>query len=216
MAGVAPQPCYNGRMFGLSSREERLLKRLDTPAKVQDWLNRIPNNFEERDETCMSPRRVMRERKAHCIEGAMFAAAAFLYHGKPPLVVHFATDRDEDHVIAVWKEGGRWGAVSKTNHAIMRYRDPVYTTVRELALSFFNEYYDYDRGRKTLRGFTAPINLRRFGTRWLTDEEELWRINDALFDAPHFPIAPAKAMKNLRSVDPIELRILSETDWKRR
>ncbi|MDP3958392.1 MAG: hypothetical protein Q8Q36_02950 [bacterium] len=200
----------------LSPEETRTFKKLGAPAKVQDFLNAIPNNFETAGETCMSPRRVLRERKAHCIEGALFAAAAFLFHGRPALVMHFGTDRDEDHVIALFRENGLWGAVSKSNHSLMRYRDPVYKTSRELALSYFNEYFMYEDGRKTLRGYTKPIDLKKFGTAWVTDEKELWKLNDALFDARHFPIAPPKTMKKLRPVDPIEIAITKITNWKKK
>lgn len=204
-------------MKGFSKDELRLLRRLSTPGKVQDWLNSIPNNFEKKGETCMSPRRVIREKRAHCIEGALFAAAAFLFHGRSAWVMHFETDRDEDHVIALFKERGLWGAVSKTNHSLMRFRDPVYKSPRELALSYFNEYFMYEDGRKTLRGYTLPFDVKkRFGTGWLTEEKELWNINDALFDARHLPIAPPNIMKKLRRVDPIEIEVTKHTDWKRK
>ena len=158
----------------LNKKEEGIFKRLSTPTKIQDFINSIPNNFEKNGETCMSPRRVLREKKAHCIEGAMFSASALWYHGKSPLVVHFATDRDEDHVIAVFKESGYWGAISKSNHSLMRYRDPIYKTLRELCMSYFNEYFMYENGRKTLIGYTKPINLSRFGKNWITSEKDLW------------------------------------------
>jgi len=131
-------------------------------------------------------------------------------------LVHFATNKDEDHVIAVFKKNGLWGAISKSNHSLMRYRDPVYKTIRELCMSYFNEYFMYENGRKTLVGYTKPINLKKFGTNWITREEELWKINDALFDAPHLPIAPKKILKTLRPVDPIEIKITKITDWKKK
>ena len=203
--------------WNLSKKEEWLFKRLSTPQKIQDYLNSIPNNFEEHSETCMSPRRVMREKKAHCIEGAIFAGAVLWYHGKKPLVLHFSTTkRDEDHVIALFKEGGLWGAISKTNHAILRYRDPVFKTIRELALSYFNEYYEYGNGKKSLRGYTSPINLKIFGNDWVTEERELWGISDELTGSKHIPIVPKNILKKLRPADPIELKILIHTDWKKR
>ncbi|OGZ03714.1 MAG: hypothetical protein A2648_02045 [Candidatus Lloydbacteria bacterium RIFCSPHIGHO2_01_FULL_41_20] len=202
--------------WNLNKKEEKIFKCLSTPVKIQDFLNGIPNNFEKNGETCMSPRRVLREKKAHCIEGAMFSASALLYNGKSPLLVHFATNKDEDHVIAVFKKNGLWGAISKSNHSLMRYRDPVYKTIRELCMSYFNEYFMYENGRKTLVGYTKPINLKKFGTNWITREEELWKINDALFDAPHLPIAPKKILKTLRPVDPIEIKITKITDWKKK
>lgn len=98
----------------------------------------------------------------------------------------------------------------------MRYRDPVYKTLRELCMSYFNEYFMYEDGRKTLIGYTRPINLKKFGTKWITSEDDLWKINDALFDAPHLPIAPKKILKNLRPVDPIEIKITKITNWKKK
>jgi len=204
-------------MEPLSRAETAIFDKLKTPARIQDFLNSIPSNFEERGETCMSPRRVLQENKAHCLEGALLAAAALRHHGHSPLLVHFAaTDGDDDHVIAVYKEKGLWGAISKVNHAILRWRDPVYKTIRELALSYFHEYYEYGSGKKSLLGYTRPINLHRFGVRWLTAEEELFDINDALFDAPHLPIVPKKALAKLRRADPLEMEMIKLTQWKKK
>ncbi len=115
----------------LSPAEHRVMRKLSTPQKIQDYLDSLPINFEEKGETILSPRRVLRERKAHCIEGAFFAAASLAYHGYPPLLMDFRTlPNDEDHVVAVFKEKGHWGAISKTNHAILRWRDPVYRSAR--------------------------------------------------------------------------------------
>src|SRR5512142_217167 len=145
-----------------TTEERRAFRRLDSPRKVQDFLDAVPMNFCEDGDTCMSPRRVLRENRAHCLEGAMFAAAAFRTHGRPPLVLDLeATDDDHDHVVALFRERGRWGAVSKTNHAVLRYREPVYRSVRELALSYFHEYF-LDDGRKTLRRYSDPVDLSRF------------------------------------------------------
>jgi len=203
-------------MLEFTGEEKIILKKLDTPAKIQDFLDSLPNNFEEYGETCMSPRRVLRERKAHCIEGAMLAAAALWYHGHQPLVMHFlTTPEDEDHVVAVFKKSGYFGATSKSNHATMRYRDAVYKNPRELAMSYFNEYYMYENGRKTMRGYTSPINMKKFGSGWLTSEKELWDINNTLFDSPHRAIAPEKLLKSLRPADPIEIEAARITTWKK-
>jgi len=203
-------------MFGFTEKEKKILKKLSTPAKIQDFINTLPNNFEEKGETCMSPRQVLRENKGHCIEGAMLAAAALWYHGHPPLVMHFlALPEDEDHVITVFKENGHWGAVSKSNHATMRYRDPVYKNPRELAMSYFNEYYMYEDGRKTMRGYTPPINMKKFGSAWLTAEKNLWKINDALFDSRHLSVSPRKNLKKLRPVDSIEIKTSRIATWEK-
>jgi hypothetical protein len=187
-----------------------ILNRLNTPHKLQDFLNEFPQNFEHDGETCMSPRRVMREGRAHCLEGAIFASTVLWYHGNRPLVMHLLTkDHDYDHVVAVFRENGLWGAISKTNHAVLRYRDPVYKNPRELAMSYFNEYFLDRTGEKTMLGYTKPVDLGKvFGSDWITSENDLWHINDKLFHSPHKPIAPKHAMKRLRPADPIEIRVM--------
>ncbi|MBI2048476.1 MAG: hypothetical protein HYT30_00915 [Parcubacteria group bacterium] len=203
-------------MFNLASIEKRVFKRLSTPQKVQDFLTALPVNFEKKGETHYSPRRVLREKKAHCIEGAMLAAAAFWFHGGEPLLMDFTTRADdEDHVIAPFKQNGYWGAISKTNHAILRYRDPIYKTLRELALSYFHEYYMFENGEKTLVSYSRPLNLKRFGTNWITDEKDLWYMDDALDAMPHFSLVPKVNKKLLRRADSIELKVGSITEWKR-
>ncbi len=197
-------------MFGLSEKETQFLLSLDTPSKVQDYLDSIPFNFEKMGETCMSPRRVMKEKKAHCIEGAMLASTAFLLQGRPPFILSLKVDKDDDdHVVALFKENGCWGAVSKTNHAVLRYRDPVYRSVRELAMSYFHEYFLIKDGRKTMRGFSGPINLRRFGTRWITREVDLWGIAEAIFNSNHILVGTRKNANLLRPVTPLERKAAS-------
>jgi hypothetical protein len=123
-------------MYGLTKSELRLLRGLKTPGKIQDYLDSMPINHEPEGDTCLSPRRVIRERRAHCIEGAMLAALALRLHGEPPLVLDLTSNaRDFDHVIALFKRHNCWGAVSKTNHTALRYREPVYKTLRELVMS---------------------------------------------------------------------------------
>src|SRR5512132_4274323 len=118
--------------------EFEVFKKLDTPAKIQDFLDSFPQNLEWDGETCHSPLYVLRHRKAHCMEGAMLAAAILWYHGEKPLVMDLkTTKRDVDHIVAPFKAGGRWGALSKVNTATLRYRDPVYRSIRELAMSYF-------------------------------------------------------------------------------
>lgn len=204
-------------MFDLTPLEIRTLKRLSNPQKVQDYLDSLPINFEKRGETYMSPRRVLREKKAHCFEGALIAALAFWIHGKEPYLMDFTTSsHDEDHVIALFKENGFWGAVSKTNHAILRYRDPVYKTPRELAMSYFHEYYLFENGRKTLRSYSRPFNLKRLGTKWITDDQDLDYVADALDAAKHFSTIPSANRKKIRRASSIELRMGKIMEWKKR
>lgn len=207
---------YGKRLSGLLTAQERhLFERLDTPQKVQDYLDTLPLNFERKEETYMSPRRMLREKTAHCFEGALFAAAVLAYHGQKPLLLDLqAALGDDDHVVTLYRQSGRWGAISKTNHAILRYRDPVYESVRELAMSFFHEYYD-DLGRKTMRAFSAPFDLSKYRPeQWVTIEHDLvWLVN-ALDASRHFPIAPKKNVRLLRKASKTERRTLKTREWK--
>ena len=165
----------------------------------------------------MSPRRVLQEKRMHCLEGALFAAASLAYHGKPPLLLDLQTIKhDEDHVVALFKEGGRWGAISKTNHSILRWRDPVYKTVRELAMSYFHEYILWKNGKKTLKAFSRAFDLRRYKpAEWVVSVDELDFIAIELDDSPHYPIATARVLKNARRASAIERRVLWEAEWKK-
>jgi hypothetical protein len=200
--------------FNLTGAERAVFDRLSTPAKIQDYLNALPINFEPNGDTCRSPHEVLQTQRAHCLEGALFAAAVLWYHGQAPLLLDLkAAAHDYDHVVTLFKQHGRWGAISKTNHAVLRYREPVYATVRELALSYFHEYFDHS-GKKTLRSFSKPFSLKRFGTSWITDSDDLWEIGAALDDAPHVSIASASQFKTLRRADPLEIEAGKLTEYK--
>ncbi len=190
-----------------NQKELKILKKLNTPRKIQNFLEKLNINFDKKGETCMSPRTVLKKRRAHCIEGALLAAAALRLQGHKPLVVDLtANDRDEDHVITVFKQHGHWGAISKTNHAVLRYREPVYKTIRELVMSYFHEYFD-DKGRKNLRSFTKPIDLSLFDPKnWMTSEEDVWFIPEYLADAPHQKIMNRAQIATLRKADRTELK----------
>ena len=144
------------------------------------------------------------------------AAAALSYHGHKPLLLDLVTiERDEDHVVALFRQNGLWGAISKTNHPILRYRDPVYKTVRELAMSYFHEYI-MDDGTKSLRKFSKPFDLSRYSpTKWVTAGEDLNWLVEALDASPHSAIAPPKAIKKLRKVSGIEIKAINITEWPR-
>ncbi len=192
----------------VSVPEFAVFKEFDTPAKVQDFINGLGMNFEKNEETYRSPLMVLRAGEAHCAEGAMLAAAIFWYQGKQPLLLDLKVVEnkgDVDHVVALFKEDGRWGAVSKTNHAVLRYRDPVYRTVRELVMSYFNEYFLED-GVKTLRSYSSAFDLLRHGDAWLTATEKLQGIIDALDRSRHFPIASPASIRRLRPADAVEIR----------
>lgn len=199
----------------LSPGERRLFERLMTPQKIQDYLDTLPINFEVSGETYMSPRRAIRAKTAHCFEGALVAAAVLAYHGQKPLLLDFRTiPADEDHVVTLFRQNSYWGAISKTNHAILRYREPVYRTVRELALSFFHEYLMGD-GRKSLRAYSRPFNLSKFPLeKWVTMQDELDWLVEALDSSKHFPIVPKKNLRVLRKAYPIELRAMKLVEWR--
>lgn len=163
----------------------------------------------------MSPRRVLRENRAHCMEGALLAACAFALQGRRPLLLDLTSARgDDDHVVALFQDHGRWGAATKTNHAVLRYREPVYRTVGELAMSYFHEYF-LDDGRKTLRSYSRPVDLSRFNRRgWMVDEQDVWYIVDALNQASHTSILRPGQANALRRADKIEIDAGKLTQWK--
>ncbi len=202
-------------MFDLSPSELKLLRSLKTPSQIQNFLDALPMNFELHGETCHSVRSVLKYKTAHCMEGAMLAAAALRLQGRPPLVIDLkATKHDFDHVIAVFKEDGYLGAISKTNHAVLRYREPIYNTVRELVLSYFHEYFLPD-GRKTLRSFTNPIDLSRLDRfHWMASDDDVFDIPHRLDAMKHYPILTAKQIKKLRLADAIERQAGEITEWK--
>ncbi|MDD5192084.1 MAG: hypothetical protein PHH54_01350 [Candidatus Nanoarchaeia archaeon] len=204
-------------MFNLTKKEEEILKKLNTPAKIQDFLNKIPINFDYNKDTCLSPREVLRKWKCHCIEGAIFAALALQMQGRKPLIVHLKASKDDyDHVIAVFQEDGKWGAITKTNHGVLRYREPIYKDIRELVMSFFHEYFN-NKGRKALRSYSVPVDLSIFDKKkWTISEKDLWYIDTYLDKVKHFSILTKKQIKNLRKADKIERKIGKVVEWKRR
>ena len=189
-----------------NEKELKIIKKLNNPKKIQDFLNNLKINFEENGDSCMSPRRVLRERKAHCVEGAILAAAILKTLEFKPLIVDLeANNKDFDHVIAVFKEGKCWGAISKTNHAVLRYREPVYKSIRELVMSYFHEYL-LDNGKKTLRKYCLPVDLSIFDKRaWITSEEDVWYIPDYLTKVKHFNILNKSQIMGLRKADKLEI-----------
>src|SRR5438046_8779291 len=155
-------------------------RRLDTPSKIQQFLDGIPHTLWPYGDTFRSPRRVLRDRTANCIEGAVLAAAALRVQGDPPLIMDLTAVGDEDHVIAIFRRRGLWGAIGTSKFTGLRYREPVYRTLRELAMSYFEHYYNL-AGERTLRGHGRPVNLARFARlHWMTAEHDLWPVADHL------------------------------------
>lgn len=186
----------------LSPTERKLFEKLNTPEKIQDYLITLPMNDTD---TVQSVRRSIIAEKVHCFEGALFAAAVLWYHGEQPLLLDFRTTSDDvDHVVALFKRDNLWGAISATHHSVLRYRDPIYKSMREIALSYFHEYF-LNSGVKTLRKHsTKPFSLLPYGHSWLFDDQELYDIGADLDDAPHTDIAPTNVMKKLRKADLVE------------
>lgn len=202
----------------LTPDEYKALARLTTPIEIQDFLDSLPMNWEKKGDTHMSPRRVLLEKKAHCIEGALLAAAALWIAGEPPLIMNVSPRMghgDDDHVITLYKRGGRWGAISKTNHSSIRFRDPIYRTPRELVLSYFHEWFINETGEKVLECYSKPLDLRRFGTDWLTAQIDLWEIADALSVLPHYHLVPKGNWRYVRKADPMEIKAGKLVEWKR-
>lgn len=201
----------------LPENELKILKKLNTPAKIQDFLDTLKRNFEENGDTVYSPMVVLEKKKCHCTEGAVLAALILRLHGQPSLLLDLTAVKDDlDHVVALFKKDGKWGAISKTNHAVLRYREPIYASIRELAMSYFHEYID-DKGRKNLRSYSSPVNLKRFDNRgWMTTREEIDYIPEYLAEVRHFPILTRKQISNLRRADKIEIRAGKIVEWKKR
>ena len=190
--------------LGLTRAEFATLRRLRTPEKIQAFLYGLKQNFETRGETCNSVRTVLKLRRAHCIEGAMLAACALWIHGEPPLLLDLQAVRDFDHVVALFRRNGRWGAISKTNGIGLRWRDPVYKSLRELAMSYLHEYYN-KRDHKTLRTYSVPYDLRRLQPAdWVTAEDGAWDLVDRLEATRHYDLMGGKQVRSLIRRDAFE------------
>lgn len=204
-----------------TKKEIALLNKLNTPARVQDFLNGLKFNFEKRGETLKSPLLILRARKAHCFEGALLGAYVLSLHGFAPYLMYLKTTKaDYDHVVAPFKIRSFWGALSKTNHSVLRYREPIYRNIRELAMSYFHEYF-LDNGKKTLRQYSALFNLNIFkklarrGGSWEISQKDLWDIDKKLDKIKHYDIAPKSHLKKLRKVDKVEIKAGKIVEYKK-
>ena len=182
----------------MSPADLRTLRALKTPARIQKFIDAVPYQYAN---TAWSPRRVLRERKGHCLEGALLSAAALRVNGFAPLVMDLEAVHDDDHVIALYREHGLWGSIAKSNFAGLRFRAPIYRTLRELALSYFEQYYNL-RGERTLRSYSMPVNLARLdGRHWMTSVDDVWCVPELLIAARHYPLFPDKVARALPRVD---------------
>ncbi len=191
----------NMKMFDqkLGRSERRFMAQLDSPSKIQAFLDQLSYSPEE---TYRCPLRVLRERTAHCFDGALFAAAALWRLGHPPLILELLpTDRDDDHLLALYKRSGHWGALAQSNFVGLRFREPVYRTLRELVLSYFEHFYNVER-EKTLRGYTRPLNLQTFDDEgWMVDDRLLERISERLDRARRYTLITERMAAELSPVD---------------
>jgi len=187
---------------GFSAAELKVFRRLTTPARIQDFLDHgLGYNLEPHGDTCYSPRLALKNRVAHCMEGALVAAAALRFLGHPPLIVDLEAVRDSDHVLTVYRRGKCWGAVAKSDYSGLRSREPVYRSLRELVMSYFEHYYN-PAGEKTLRAYSRPVNLVRFDRmEWMTAERDVWEIPNHLCDIPHTSITTPAMLRGLSKMD---------------
>ena len=184
-----------------TASERAVFRRLQSPEKIQRFLDDLGYNKEPHGPSCRSPRAVLRDRTAHCMEGALFAAAALRMLGDPPLLLDLEAVRDDDHVLAIFRRFGHWGALAKSNFAGLRFREPVYRTLRELVMSYFEHYFNL-RKEKTLRNYSRPVNLRRFDSiHWMTAEGNVWEIPEYLCEVRHTPVLAAPLVARLSRVD---------------
>lgn len=182
----------------LSSAERTLWRSLTSPFKIQAFLDDVPYSGEER---YRSPLTFLRERTGHCFDGALFAAAALRRLGHPPLIVDLLPGDDDDHVLAIYKRGAFWGALAKSNFAGLRFREPIYRSLRELVMSYFEDFYNL-KGVKTLRGYTRPLNLAAFDrVGWMWNDERLDDIGVKLGE-----------IRSYRILTPAQIRALQPKD----
>jgi hypothetical protein len=183
---------------GLDEAERGVWLSLDSPRRIQEYLDSIPYSA---DPFYRCPRRVLRDRLAHCFDGALFAAAALRRLGFPPLVLDLYAERDDDHMLALWQRDGHWGALAKSNFAGLRFREPVYASLRELAMSYFEDFYNVERER-TLRGFAAPLDLTGLDAlRWMDSDEGLDEVARRLDDLDRTPLLTPKMVAELSLLD---------------
>ncbi len=200
----------------LSPAEHRLFKKLSTPERIQDYVDALPQNFSySRGRTLRSPRRIFENPSAYCFEGAVLAAASLAYHGHEPLLLDLrAIEPDVDHVVALFKKGKYWGAISKTNYPVLKWRDPVYASVRELAMSYFHEYF-LNNGKKSFKDYSKPFSLQKFDpATWVVSEEPLEWLALELDSSPHMPTVDRRLLTKLRPASGVEVQASDLREWK--
>jgi hypothetical protein len=192
------------RVIGLNEREIAIFRTLRRPEDIQDYITAMPSNAELDGDTCYSVRTAIAQNRCHCIEGAFIAACALMLHGRPALLLDFQAEGDDDHVCALFRAGGRWGAISKSNSIWLRWRDPIYKSLRELAMSCFHEYVIRDT--KTLRRISRrPFNIGAYDPAcWVTSETDCWDIAEKIDRSPHVALITQAQARRLRKRDAFE------------
>jgi len=203
----------------LNKTELKIVRKLSTPHKVQDFLDTMPFNFEEKGETYMSPRSILKANKVHCFEGAVFALLCLTYHGYKnyllDLKVQKSAKKDSDHTLCIFEMGKHWGAISKTNHSVLRWRDPIYRSPRELAMTYFHEYF-LDTGEKTLESYSTPFDIfRKFGTDWITASDDLDQVAESLDHSLHHAFIPKVNNKLVRKAGNVEVAGAAIQEWQK-
>ncbi len=195
-----------GKKIGLSAVDAITLAKLSTPQKIQDFVNALDINREKKGDTCLSAAATLRAGHAHCIEGAFVAAAALWMAGAPPLLMDMQAKGDDDHVVTLFRAHGCWGAISKSNHVWLRWRDPIYRTLRELVMSYFHEYVTHNS--KTLHAYSASFDLRRFNpAMWVTNRDDCWDIASALDECRHYQLVTPAQCRGLKLRDAFEVKL---------
>jgi hypothetical protein len=190
-------------MGALDAADRELLAGLDSPSSIQAFLDSIPYSS---DPFYRCPRRVLRDRRAHCFDGALMAAAALRRLGFPPLVVDIYAERDDDHMLALWQRDGCWGALAKSNFVGLRFREAVYQSLRELVMSYFEAFYNV-LGEKSLRGFTVPLDLSRLDDlAWMEADGGLETIAERLDALDRTPVMTDGMAAGLSRVDPLSFQ----------
>lgn len=174
----------------------RGLAKLKSPEKLQDWIESLQYNP---DSSCRSAFRVWKTKQGHCFEGALFAAFCIEYHGQKPLLLDLRSERDDDHVVALFRGKKGWGAISKSNTTMLGYRPPYYSSVKELAMSYFPFYFNTKR-QMSLRAWSGPINLNNRMFKqwdWRFGSQDLIELGYTLNDAPEKEILSKKDLLKL-------------------
>lgn len=201
-----------GQQLGLTRAQTDLLLRLRTPERIQDFVTSLEINHELDGDSCLSVVGVLEHRHAHCIEGAFVAACALWLQGEPPLLMDFHAEGDDDHVVTLFKRGDCWGAISKSNHVWLRWRDPVYRSLRELAISYLHEYVNDEK--KTLRAYSRPFDLRRVAPeRWVTSPKPCWDVAQELDEIRHYRLISKAQARRLKDRDEFELQLGRQVEF---